>query len=283
MIEYSILQFAGIEFPFNITYGTHKIDFPLHTHNFTELTIIINGCADHIVEGKENFIGKGEVYVILPSFVHGLRNVKNLQFYNIMFDLDKLILLDNELKKLPGFQALFILEPYHRYYRNYTSRLVLNDEQLAYVISICRNIENEYLKRENGYKVVIKTYFLSLITYISRHLIPDKESISEQYYKIAETLTFIEENYKQKITLHQLAQMAFLSERQYSRVFKSVYNTSPINYVINCRLKHACDLMRKTQLPLKQIAEKCGFLDNISFCKLFKQRYLMTPSQYRKS
>lgn len=282
MIEYDIMQFAGIEFPFQISYGEHKEVYPLHTHNFTELTIITGGSAGHIVEESIYPINRGEIFAIVPPLVHGLTDVKNLEHWNIIFDLDKLMLLDTELKKLPGFQALFILEPSHRYHRNFTSRLVLNEEQLSYAISVCRNIEDEYIGKRSGYRIIIKMYLLSLISFISRHLVPDKESISGKYFKISETVTFIEENYSSKIILKQLANMAFLSERQYSRIFKAVYNTSPIDYIINCRLSHACDLMQQTQFTLTEISEKCGFGGKVSFSKLFKQRYGITPGQYRK-
>lgn len=79
-----------------------------------------------------------------------------------MFDLDKLILLDSELKSLLGFQSFFVLKPFHRYTKSYTNMLKLNDEQLLYVSSICKNMLSEYTKKSPGYKTMIKAYFLSL-------------------------------------------------------------------------------------------------------------------------
>jgi len=283
MLEYSLFAFAGIEFPFHIGESRLSEPFPLHTHTFTELSILLDGSAIHQVEAHAYNMGRGEVFVITPPFSHAIPEVNDLVYYNFIFDLDKLMQLDTELRQLPGFQALFILEPFHRYRQNFTSRLLLDETQLAFAVSLCRAMLEEYDARREGYRMVIKSYFLSFITFIARQLVPERESISVKYFQISETVRFMEEHYKERITLSQLAHMSFLSERHYARLFQAVYGKSPIEHLIHCRLDRACALIRTTRLGLTEIAGLCGFGDKVSFSRQFRQRFGITPGQFKKA
>ncbi len=283
MLEYSLFEFAGIEFPFHIADSRMREPFPRHTHSFTELSIVVDGSALHRVENHEYRIGRGEVFVITPPFSHEIPETDNLVYYNFIFDLDKLLQLDTELRQLPGFQALFILEPFHRYRQNYTSRLLLDESCLAFALSLCKAMTEEYEARREGYRMVIKSYLLSFITFIARQLVPERESISVKYFQISETVRFMEDHYRERITLCELAKMAFLSERHYARLFQAVYNTSPIEHLIHYRLDKACAMIRTSRLGLSEIASSCGFGDKVSFSRQFRQRFGITPGQFRKA
>lgn len=217
-----ILEFAGIDFPFWVHKGKHTDSFISHTHNFIELEIVVSGSADHIVEGRNYHIGKGDVLIILPGFVHELQNVDELEIYNFKFDLDKLTLLDTNIEKLSGFQSLFLFQPFHKYVREYDSHMVLSDDKLMYANLLCDLILEEWKERKEGYQWVIKSYFLALITYLSRNFSPNTASCSYKVDEIVKTVSFIHENLQNKITLFQLSSMACLSERQYCRVFKEI-------------------------------------------------------------
>jgi len=282
MKEFKILEFAGIDFPFSIYKGTHTHSFIPHTHNFIELEIIIDGSADHIVEGKTHKIKKGDVLIIMPSFVHELQNVQNLEHYNFKFDLEKLILLETDIENLSGFQSLFIFEPLYKYQRDYTSHMFLDEEQLFNVKMLCELINKEWIFKKDGYRWIIRSYFLSLITYLSRNFSPNIANNSPKINDIVKTVTFIHENLSQKITLSMLSKMACLSERQYTRIFNKMYGVSSIEYLINCRLTLACRIMKNSNKSLMEISTICGFVDKVHFIRLFKKKYNITPGQYRK-
>lgn len=282
MKEFKILEFAGIDFPFWAIKGKHTEPFHSHTHDFIELEIVVDGTADHIVEGKKYQIKKGDVLVLLPGYVHELQNVNELVIYNFKFNLDKLILLDTDIEKLSGFQTLFLYQPMNHYYNEYHSYMYLDDSSLNEAILLCDLVLAEWNNRKEGYKWVIKSYFLALITYLSRNFSPNTSSSSYKAQDIIKTVSFIHENLNNKITLSQLSSMACLSERQYCRVFKEIYGVSPIDYVISCRLTLACKMMKNTKLSIQQISIACGFGDKVSFSRLFKNRFLITPGEYRK-
>jgi len=282
MKQFSILEFAGIDFPFFIHKGTHYDSYFPHTHDFVELEIIINGSANHIVEGKAYSLKRGDVIVMMPSYIHELQNVHELEHYNLKFDLEKLILLESDIEKLSGFQSLFVLQPFIQFYHEYTSHMHLDEDQLTYVKTLCELVYTEWLKKDEGYKWVVKPYFIALITFLSRNFSSNICINFPKMHRIAESISFIHENLSEKISVSMLSTIACLSERQYARVFKDAYGISPIEYVINCRLSLSCKMMKNTDKSMLDICYACGFGDKVSFSRLFKKRYNSTPSQYRK-
>lgn len=99
-------------FPFYIQYGYHDADLKMHSHSdFCELVIVFGGTAMHNVNDESYFIKKGDVFVLGGGTAHGYHDTHQLQICNIMFQPDK-FLFENDIRKLSGFHALFVIEPY---------------------------------------------------------------------------------------------------------------------------------------------------------------------------
>ena len=88
------------------------------------------------------------------------------------------------------------------------------------------------------------------------------------------------ENFTQTIQLDKLARVALLSKFHLLRTYKEVYGITPYKQVLELRLKHSTELMKK-DWSFEEIAFRLGFSDRRSFTKAFKKRYGMAPSQYR--
>lgn len=282
MIDYKLNSFSGIDFQLAVDKEIHTADFPKHSHDFTELTVVTGGTAIHVIEGTEHPIRQGTVMSINPNFTHEYREVNDLEHYNFMFDINKLSLMESELKKLKGFQAFFVTLPEHRYRHKFISTINLDEAQLEFTKTLCELIYTEFKGRTDGYKIRTRTYFLTLITYLSSIYNPTEENVSENILKVIRTAEYIEKSYGNTLTVEQLAGMAYLSQRQYLRVFKSVYGISPKQYIIRCRLDHSCELILNSGYSMTEIASICGFSDKSSFSKLFHKQFGITPTDYRK-
>ncbi len=133
MRTFELTEFLQTEdFPFYIIIWTHREDLPLHRHSYTELVFILQGSAVHTVDGQEYPLKAGDVFVINGDKVHGFKQVQDLKLCNIMFDPERIMLRDTELKRLTGFQSLFILEPYYRKEHKFESRLMLDPIKLKF-------------------------------------------------------------------------------------------------------------------------------------------------------
>lgn len=107
--------------------------------------------------------------------------------------------------------------------------------------------------------------------------------------KNAEPLTFaqqiliyINEHFTEKITLDSLARKFLTSKSRISSEFKSEYEISPINYLIDKRLNESIWLMLNTKLTIHDIARSIGYDNPYYFIKLFASRMEISPTDYRE-
>jgi transcriptional regulator GlxA family with amidase domain len=67
------------------------------------------------------------------------------------------------------------------------------------------------------------------------------------------------------------------------RVFKSVFQLSPYQYLLKLRLEKAGELLKHTSIPVSIISIESGFQNITSFSRFFHQRYGYSPTEYRKT
>jgi len=85
-----------------------------------------------------------------------------------------------------------------------------------------------------------------------------------------------------KHTGKSVAQQLFISESRLRNAFKKELNMTVGDYIDLCVFRQAKTLLRSHQ-SLEQISQQLGFCDQFYFSRRFKQRYGMTPTQYRKT
>ncbi len=98
-----------------------------------------------------------------------------------------------------------------------------------------------------------------------------------------ETITYINEHFKEDISVEDLALRANLSQYHFIRIFKKETGFTPHEYLVNTRIATARYLLKNSRLPVKDICFASGFSCESVFCGAFKRRQGMTPMQYRSS
>ena len=83
------------------------------------------------------------------------------------------------------------------------------------------------------------------------------------------------------LSVCHLAGMVCLSETHFRRVFQEVFGMSPVKFLRKRRIDHACTLLRTTDLPIKEVAQACGFSDTSFFSRVFHNIAGATPANYR--
>jgi AraC-like DNA-binding protein len=81
--------------------------------------------------------------------------------------------------------------------------------------------------------------------------------------------------------LSDISNAACLSTPQLIRQFKTVFHTTPHQYLVQVRLSHAARLLQHTSAPVHEITWRCGFEDSSAFCRAFKSVYGVSPLHYR--
>ncbi|GBG06947.1 AraC family transcriptional regulator [Paenibacillus agaridevorans] len=92
---------------------------------------------------------------------------------------------------------------------------------------------------------------------------------------------YIEERYREPITLDRLAEVAYVNKYYLAHSFKEQLGQSPIQFLIRYRLEVACYYLRATERSIGEIAEQVGYQSEPSFYHLFRRVIGVTPLQYR--
>jgi len=185
---------------------------------------------------------------------------------------------------LPGFHALFSLEPAYRSQHKFESRLQLSPRQLQSALPIVRQLESEIRNHHGGYRVMAVGAFMQLCVYLSRWYSDNVHaSESMDLLRIGNAIAFLETNYAEKITLTQLAATSHLSKRQLCRIFKQCLGRSPIEHLLLVRIQQASELLRDTPLRVTEIAFECGFSDGNYFSRCFRNLMGQSPTHYRQN
>jgi len=105
---------------------------------------------------------------------------------------------------------------------------------------------------------------------------------SEDYTPIAQTIQFIQNNYGKSFTIADLAAMAQLSSYQFEQRIQKIFEISPKQFVQKVRMDAAVQRLNETDDPIARIALDCGYADQSTFSRQFKQTVGISPAHYRK-
>ena len=98
-----------------------------------------------------------------------------------------------------------------------------------------------------------------------------------------EVATYIYNHYSEKLVLEDMAKQFNLSRSYLSKKFKSVTGFGFKEYIINVRIKHACELLLNTNKSITTIAFECGFNDSNYFGDAFRRTKGISPNKYRRN
>ncbi len=93
---------------------------------------------------------------------------------------------------------------------------------------------------------------------------------------------YLDQNYREKITLNDLASTFFINKFYLTRIFKEQFGISVNSYLAQIRVTHAKQLLRFSDLTIEQIGRECGIEEPAYFARVFKKVEGIAPGEYRK-
>lgn len=115
------------------------------------------------------------------------------------------------------------------------------------------------------------------------HMPPfSSDAVSRDSSRLMTMLQYIGEHYAEKIELQALAEAAHISSKECERCFRKQIRMSPFDYITEYRLEKAAALLRGREGSITQIGQMCGFATTSYFGKRFRERYGVSPREYRE-
>lgn len=258
--------------------------FMLHAHDYLEIVIIYGGSADHHVNDQTYNVRTGDVFVIHGETQHGFSaTTTDFHVCNVYYPHDSTWVPHDRLSTLPGYQALFVLEPIRRQGQDFPSRLRLDPLALHDLMALAQRLRDELVRQVQGYVYMAQGYLLQLIVTLSRLYagLLDEQAIG--LLCLSDAIIYMEEHFSEPLKIGELAVRAAMSERHFCRLFRQTFQMAPSKRLLELRIRHACRLLLDRQMNVTEVAYACGFRDSNYFTRQFQQLVGCTPRAYRRT
>lgn len=132
-------------------------------------------------------------------------------------------------------------------------------------------------------EAIAQTLAIHLLRNYSVRKLPSKISTAEGLpkHKLHQVIDYIHASLHCDLSLTDMAAIIGISPYHFSRLFKQSTSLSPYQYVIQCRLEKAKELLQHSTLTIAQIAYTTGFSNQSHFTQQFKRQYQITPQKLR--
>lgn len=261
-----------------------ELPYPLHSHDFYELVFIVSGKGVHFTKENELALRPGNLFVIVPGMEHGYKDVQELVLYNILFG--RRLFKDRffDLTDMPGYQALFTIEPMYRNDTRFSSMLRLTPAQIAELLPLVERMlaESDSTDYSNGTKSIAFAYLMQFLVTIFRIYEETPRGDNQMILRLADVFSYIESHTDQPVTTEELMEVANMSASTLNRYFQKCTGLSPVEFHTHKRIELACKLIRTTPLSMAAISDAAGFSDPNYFSRQFRKVMAMSPREYKE-
>ncbi len=260
----------------------------MHTHEFIEIAYVQSGHGWHVLGETVTRCAPGSIYVIDHREAHMFMSDDSspLTIYNLIFCSGFLGIHPSDGQNLSNIHHHFLLKAFRYSNLTHSAFVKFEKEEVPVISGLFERMMDEYARHESGFEELIRAWTLELLVYIFRKLnrsetdftsLPQNKSDSfECVYQ------YIQEHYTESISLKNLAQLAYLSPKYFSRLFKIHSGCTVTEYTQKLRIDRACELLSGTAFPIVQIAEQTGYSDVKYFNKVFRRLMNVSPTEYRR-
>lgn len=252
-------------------------DSRYHQHDFPEISIMVDGCADYLIGDQHHHITKGQVLVFNPHTWHQDSQPMGTFSYQVHIGFRNFVLPGIGSDKLPFANSVIDLgNQWHDFF------------------AVVHQLIDENHRQALGKQLLERAMVTELLVYLLRAL-PENcvaddqilggeqpsDSPAEAQALVTQATYYLNAHYDDDVSLARLAASLHVSNAHLSRLFKTVTGETPSNYLTRIRLQRAEELLQNDQLTIKEVANRVGYLDPLYFSKLFKKHFGRTPSAQR--
>lgn len=276
-------QHGNEQFPFLVSYQKlseyESGSFMWHWHPEIEITYVQKGTMCYKVNHMVYHLKEGDIVFNNSGALHSgtMENQKDCAYIPVTFDSRLIygffqstvnskyvdpVIQDSMLPAICIDQS----EPWHKPFREYLLRIIDLNE-----------------KKPDFYELDITICLQSMWRLLLEHITYEPQASREnslEYDRIKKILSYIEENYQNKITLNDIAGHIHLCESECTRLFKRHMNTTLFAFLQEYRIERSLEFLQDDQ-PVSAVADKAGFSDPNYYSKVFAKIKGCSPREYR--
>ena len=237
-----------------------------HAHDYTELFYIISGDGQFQINDRLFPVQPHQLVVVNPNIIH-------TEVSDETHPLEYIVL---------GIEGLELTIPGSDEGRYCIYAFPEHNEVLDCMQRVLQEMQEGKPEHQILCLAYIDIIMVQLIRNASVSVTPTNSRFPANR-QCAAVRHYIDQHYKESITLDILAEKVSINKYYMAHAFKREYGVSPINYLIACRIREGKRLLAETDHSLTQIAAVLGFSSSSYFSQSFRNAEGISPTEYRKT
>lgn len=256
-----------------------------HKHDYFELMYVHRGHCVNCFQDRRISLSQGDLLLLNPNILHDPYTSREEDvMINIMLSRDLFrhslmpMLADNQL--FTGFFSNYFYQV-----NNTQDFLLFQSSSMQRAGQVVVDIIEEYLNRPVCYKHVIESELVVLFALLTRSYSEQHDirpEMGDRAMLIANVLSYVNQHCSE-VTLKQLEDEFSYSSNYLSRLIQKHTGKTFSELVHHYRLEKIRAALENTSLPIADLVQMSGFNDLSYLNKVFKKKFGLTPSQYRRS
>jgi AraC-like DNA-binding protein len=247
------------------------IRFNLHRHTFYELGMVLAGKCEWTIRRRRLGLHAGQAVLVKAGSLHGeeIPGEQTSELAWVGFDFagpapdwsEKVVPLGGDLDEIAA--------SFHAIYREHSSADSLTNLRVALALQnilvlVSRRAENDGAGKKKP-----------------RHS-PGKSRLNARQVRSLESAAhYFRHNFQASLSVAQIAAYHSFCPAYFSTIFRRHFGVPPRAFLRQVKLEKATELLLGSDLTMKEISGRCGFVDAAHFTKAFKQKHRLTPGAYR--
>ena len=240
---------------------------PSHTHPSYMFAIVFASESDELKPIQERSMTHYRGVAVSPGKEHTDLEDPGTHYYCILIDKE-------------------YFESQYRMYTTEKPDFVWKEFEICQdILKTLNTFAFEYSKKMQNADITLEAQSTIITHWLIRSLLGenyDMRAISS-HYGVARAEHFMEQHYGENITVRQMADLVSMSVSSFQRVFKKETGLTPIEYLIEIRIQKAKKLLRRRDIPVTEIAMRCGFGSSSHFSSSFSRLQNVTPTEYQEA
>ena len=247
--------------------------YDYHLHSAVEIVLTLEGWVDYVVDNQVYRVEKDQILIIPPDVSHSLNMEVNSSRLLYLFEPEALMGMQDFKRLSSHFNRVFFLRDESEIHVQVRELLlkasgIYQDQPLLWNMACYSCLLDIYALLGNRYLRVSRPSF-------------GRKGLNADTEAMTTAIAYINNHYRDDLSLDQVADFVGFSRYYFSRSFKKRMGYSFSEYLVQKRMQAAVDLLIRTDLPIREVADQSGFGSVASFNRAFRESKNCTPTQYR--
>lgn len=255
--------------------------FDFHWHDGPELSVVIEGRMEYLVNDKQYFMEMGDCVFVNSGAMHSGRSVDGGDCVYLVVSFLPAALDSDPSGYFADKYFGGVMESH-----SLASMFFKSDqEEHRAIADICRKIDLAYQGKSDGWELEVRGHLFHLWAMLRREaqaLSDTGDDHSASVARIKKAIRYMNENYKSKMSLEDIARSCNLSRSEFCRCFKRITRQTPFDYLMDLRVRKSLHLLTKEGCSVTEAALASGFSGSSYYTEVFRRYMNCTPREYVK-